>query len=430
MASPALASAAASNARLHLARAAVRPAAAQEGSVCDRCLSYSFSQQRRLGVHNDSAAHRSFASSSTATAQLSTRALRPAQGLQLMRVDRVRARWYATSEASSTASSTSAEPPVHNRRWSRLVLGAVLTAPFLIILENHWYSLSHVEGGSMSPTLNPTRESQIDPGKSDHVLLNRWAVAAGELQRGDIVYLHSPVRPDLIICKRILALEGDIVRVRTGTNATRFPSQSDYTRPRARIPGSRSSGAAVEADGLEDKEEDEHSQVQQRAAGGFKLFRIPEGHAWVEGDSSASASTSAEGQGQGWSMGKSRDSRDFGPVSLALVTARVDYIFFPPNRIGPPGKRSDIDFGMRLSPQHSISRDDDADGLPTGAVVLITAQAGQQEDDDDEAAQPRLRVRSAARRRRSRNALVPADAHPDDSPISPYVLDPSPAQRS
>jgi len=56
--------------------------------------------------------------------------------------------------------------------------------------------------------------------------------------------------------------------------------------------------------------------------------RIPKGHAWVEGDEPF----------------HSLDSNKFGPVSLSLIDAKVQFIVFPFSRIGPiaPSPRATI----------------------------------------------------------------------------------------
>jgi mitochondrial inner membrane protease subunit 1 len=81
------------------------------------------------------------------------------------------------------------------------------------------------------------------------------------LSRGDLVTLKSPLEPGRIICKRIIGLPGDVVCV--DPTGERAPSK-------------------------------EH-------------VKIPEGHVWISGDNAA------------WS----RDSRDYGPVSISLIQGKV-----------------------------------------------------------------------------------------------------------
>ncbi|KAE8229246.1 hypothetical protein CF326_g5789 [Tilletia indica] len=297
-----------------------------------------------------------------------------------------------TAESASSTSSSDERKPLSQRRWYRLLIYTIALTPFLFILEMQVGSVGTVTGCSMSPTLNPTIQSQNGVLFADHVLLNRWVVHQGRLRRGDIVQLYNPSEPNDLLCKRIIALEGDIVRVRT-SSPSHFPSESDFTRPRARPPGSPPRTKQEEDPEIifGSIELERRPKKTKRAAsaggGGWKLFRIPEGHAWVEGDASASLASGAEGSG--WSMGKSRDSREFGPVSLALITARVDYIWAPYSRIGRPGKRADlIDIGQRV---------DSRVGSADSQTVFARSRRG--------------------------DVMMGAEAHPDDSHISPYVLD-------
>ncbi|EDR15066.1 uncharacterized protein LACBIDRAFT_242895 [Laccaria bicolor S238N-H82] len=83
----------------------------------------------------------------------------------------------------------------------------------------------------------------------------------GSVARGDLITLRSPIDPSRIICKRVLGLPGDIICVDpTGEKA---PSTEHVV--------------------------------------------IPKGHIWISGDNAAF----------------SRDSRDYGPVSMALIQAKL-----------------------------------------------------------------------------------------------------------
>src|ERR1700722_3690546 len=81
------------------------------------------------------------------------------------------------------------------------------------------------------------------------------------LQRGDLIILKSPLQPSRIICKRILGLPGDVVCVDpTGVYA---PSTEHVI--------------------------------------------VPKGHIWIVGDNAA----------------HSRDSRQYGPVSMSLIRGKL-----------------------------------------------------------------------------------------------------------
>jgi len=66
-------------------------------------------------------------------------------------------------------------------------------------------SIHLVNGSSMQPVLNPNVER-------DFVFVKRWNAKNFEFQRGEIVCLNSPRDPKQVLIKRIIALEGDIVR--------------------------------------------------------------------------------------------------------------------------------------------------------------------------------------------------------------------------
>ena len=69
-----------------------------------------------------------------------------------------------------------------------------------------------VDGRSMQPTLNPESTPGAVPSRN-WVLLNRWVAWWGTgVRRGDVVTLISPDNPDVTVVKRVVALEGDIVR--------------------------------------------------------------------------------------------------------------------------------------------------------------------------------------------------------------------------
>lgn len=61
---------------------------------------------------------------------------------------------------------------------------------------------SQVDGQSMKPTL----------ANNDYVFVNFWAFRRQPLRRGDIVAFISHRDPDKFVVKRIIALEGDIVK--------------------------------------------------------------------------------------------------------------------------------------------------------------------------------------------------------------------------
>ncbi|KAM5303605.1 mitochondrial inner membrane protease subunit 2 isoform 2-T2 [Glossophaga mutica] len=85
--------------------------------------------------------------------------------------------------------------------------GFFVAVPVAVTFLDRVACVARVEGASMQPSLNPGGSQS-----SDVVLLNHWKVRNFEVQRGDIVSLVSPKNPGQKIIKRVIALEGDIVK--------------------------------------------------------------------------------------------------------------------------------------------------------------------------------------------------------------------------
>lgn len=141
--------------------------------------------------------------------------------------------------------------------------------PFLVIeaVREHCFEAFVLAGGSMEPALD----------RGDRVLVNR--ARGGRSQRGDVVAFDSPDDAGLAWIKRVVALSGDRVEIREGSlvvngevRDTSGPSPNDL-------------------EGL----------------------TVPPGHVFVLGED----------------LGNSRDSRHFGPLPMARIRGRVEYVFLP-----------------------------------------------------------------------------------------------------
>ncbi|KAM5170996.1 mitochondrial inner membrane protease subunit 2 isoform 2-T3 [Mantella aurantiaca] len=98
--------------------------------------------------------------------------------------------------------------PLHGARYIRaFVSGFFVAVPVTVTFLDRVACIARVEGVSMQPSLNPGGRNE-----SDVVLLNRWRIRNYEVQRGDIVSLVSPKNPEQKIIKRVIGLEGDIVK--------------------------------------------------------------------------------------------------------------------------------------------------------------------------------------------------------------------------
>jgi signal peptidase I len=84
-----------------------------------------------------------------------------------------------------------------------LVLLMVMVATLVVTF---FYQVAHVEGMAMAPTLQ----------HQDRVIVNKLAYRLGDPKVGDIVMLYYPLKPEKSFIKRIIAGEGDQVRIVDG----------------------------------------------------------------------------------------------------------------------------------------------------------------------------------------------------------------------
>jgi signal peptidase I len=85
-----------------------------------------------------------------------------------------------------------------------LILVSFMVTGFIV---TYVFQVARVEGGAMAPTL----EDQ------DRVIVNKLVYQRGEPHVGDIVMLFYPLNPERTFVKRVMAEEGDQVRVDKGT---------------------------------------------------------------------------------------------------------------------------------------------------------------------------------------------------------------------
>ena len=100
--------------------------------------------------------------------------------------------------------------PLSSRRRVLLALAGVpllLFAALLFTVTTTFVIQSaRVEGQAMAPALKD----------QDRVLVNKLAYRFGNPRRGDIVMFHYPLRPEKVFVKRVIAEQGDSVRIQDG----------------------------------------------------------------------------------------------------------------------------------------------------------------------------------------------------------------------
>jgi inner membrane protease subunit 2 len=161
----------------------------------------------------------------------------------------------------------------------------------LLWLRDHYIDLTHVQGASMAPTLNPRAH---ETGEKDYIVIQPYMHrrdGTGGVQRGDIVTFWKPRKPEQMGIKRVIAVDGDIVYPKSG-----------YA-----VDSANEDRLDELMDGLPDRDEDSIASGREERG---KIV-VPYGHVWVEGDNSA----------------KSLDSRDNGPISKGLILGRAMWVW-------------------------------------------------------------------------------------------------------
>jgi signal peptidase I len=87
--------------------------------------------------------------------------------------------------------------------WLKTLASAAVYATLIVTFG---FQVARVEGQSMAPTL----------ADQDRLIVNKLAYRIGEPQIGDIVMLYYPLRPEKSFVKRVIAAEGDQVKVVDG----------------------------------------------------------------------------------------------------------------------------------------------------------------------------------------------------------------------
>jgi signal peptidase I len=106
--------------------------------------------------------------------------------------------------------------------WLKTLASAAVYATLIVTFG---FQVARVEGQSMAPTL----EDQ------DRLIVNKLAYRLGQPQVGDIVMLYYPLNPEKSFVKRVIAEEGDQIRIVDGrVYRNDVPMPDDYVPPEFR----------------------------------------------------------------------------------------------------------------------------------------------------------------------------------------------------
>ncbi|MCL4813276.1 MAG: signal peptidase I [Vicinamibacteraceae bacterium] len=87
--------------------------------------------------------------------------------------------------------------------WLKTLFSAAVYATLIVTFG---FQVARVEGQSMAPTL----------ADQDRLIVNKLVYQLSEPRRSDIVMLYYPANPDKSFVKRVIAEEGDTVRIDNG----------------------------------------------------------------------------------------------------------------------------------------------------------------------------------------------------------------------
>jgi signal peptidase I len=156
--------------------------------------------------------------------------------------------------------------------WFRTLASSALYATLILTFVGQ---IARVDGLSMAPTL----------ADQDRLVVNKWTYRVSDPRPGDIVMLYYPPDPEKSFVKRVVAREGDEVRITSGrVYVNGVALRDDFVPP------------------------------QYRSFDDFGPQVVPQGYYFVMGDHRNGSS----------------DSRHWGPVPKKYIVGKVQLRWWPP----------------------------------------------------------------------------------------------------
>jgi len=155
----------------------------------------------------------------------------------------------------------------------------------------------------------------------DRFLANKLAYKTSDPKRGDMVVFVNPENRHQNYIKRIVAVAGDTVEIKDGQlylNEQKLPWRKlpDSVLENIKI---EVMGKHLKGDVFEEINGDAKYKIflakppYDKASSDFAKITVPQHHCFVLGDNRSN----------------SRDSRHFGPIPLATIVGRADYLYWP-----------------------------------------------------------------------------------------------------
>jgi len=153
---------------------------------------------------------------------------------------------------------------------------------------------------------------------NDRFLANKIAYKSSDPQKGDLIVFINPEDRRQNYIKRIVAVAGETVEIRNGELYVNDQKLSRQKLPQSTLDDIRIQIKETPLEGEIYEETNGAAKykiflAEHKTPGDFAKITVPEHHCFVLGDN----------------RNLSKDSRHFGPVPLATIKGRADYLYFP-----------------------------------------------------------------------------------------------------
>jgi len=156
---------------------------------------------------------------------------------------------------------------------------------------------------------------------NDRFLANKRAYKTSDPERGDLIVFLNPEDRRQNYIKRVVAVAGDTVEIKDGQLYVNDQKLRRQTLPQSTLDNIRIKvrGELLQGDVFEEINGDAKYKIflagppHDETSTDFEKITIPKNHCFVLGDN----------------RNDSRDSRHFGPVPLATIKGRADYLYWP-----------------------------------------------------------------------------------------------------